>query len=305
MSDFSLVDTSIHITSTTYNTFHPFVNTLALANDVETNPGPVSSELQQVIDSINDNINVKFDTIQLQFAELSSSVKCIKDDITTVNLKMASLSSNVSDIDRDMKDVQNRVAAIEEETEKQEQYSRRENILLYGVGELPGESFDNVRSRITSILNSNVSAKKWQDADIVRAHRIGKQNTDTTSRSPLHNKPRPIIVRFHQFHDKLTVLKARTSLKSVGIGVSGDLTQKQRQQLSSLPETKRGFFKGGKLHVIDRPPPHNVSHRPSDAPVQPFINNSQSALQPTSLPSSQSQLFQYSSNLSASHVAQR
>ena len=65
---------------------------------------------------------------------------------------------------------------------------------------------------------------------------------------PVNNKPRPIIVRFFQFEEKLSVLKSRADLKIINLGVSIDLTIKQRQELKKLRESgKRGYYKNGRL----------------------------------------------------------
>ena len=261
-----------HCTNIVYYVNHNthFVNTLALANDVETNPGPLTQELQQVIDAINDNINVKFDTLQHQFADLAHTVKGLKDEISTINSKVSTLSSNATNMDSEIQRLQTRIQVIEEETEKQEQYSRRENVILHGIGEHPGETVDSIRSRVTTLLNNNVKVKTWQDADIVRAHRLmGHQHSDPSTASPLHIKPRPIIVRFHQFQDKLAVLKARPQMKSIDVGVSGDLTRKQRDKLRQLPDDVRGYFKGGRLHTEPRITPRTRKRIRSEADSSP------------------------------------
>ena len=105
---------------------------------------------------------------------------------------------------------------------------------------------NKVRRKVTNIFNNNVQCKRWQESDILRSHRLGK---------PTPGKNRPIIVRFVQFHDKLSVLKARDDLKKCGIGVAGDLTKKQRSELSRLHlENKKGYYKNGVLHIEDKTP---------------------------------------------------
>ena len=98
--------------------------------------------------------------------------------------------------------------------------------------------------------------KNWQESDIVRAHRLGKDSA---------KKPRPLIVRFSQFQDKLVVLKAREDLKKAGIGVANDLTSLQRSELSKLREKgQRGYYKNGVLNVVPLPQ-HQTSVKYSEA----------------------------------------
>ena len=70
----------------------------------------------------------------------------------------------------------------------------------------------------------------------------------------------PVIVRFVQFMDKLSVLKAREQLKRVDVGVSNDLTVSQRNELAKLRENgQRGYYKNGSLHV-DPPAKDGAQH---------------------------------------------
>ena len=70
-------------------------------------------------------------------------------------------------------------------------------------------------------------------------HRLGR---------PVNNKPRQILVRFLQFEDRLSVLKSRADLKIINLGVSNDLTIRQKQELKKLRDSgTRGYYKNGRL----------------------------------------------------------
>ena len=105
------------------------------------------------------------------------------------------------------------------------------------------ESFDSIRKNVVNILNRCVKDKRWREEDIVRSHRLGK-GTNT--------QPPPIIIRFHQFMDKLSVLRAREEFKRVKLGVSNDLTRRQRQKLADLrARGLNGYYKGGRLITLN------------------------------------------------------
>ena len=123
-----------------------------------------------------------------------------------------------------------------------------------------------------SLLNNNVKSKTLHEDDIVRAHRLRKPK-DVFTFSPMQTKLRPIIVQLHQFQDKLSILKACASLKPLSIGVSEDLTQRQREQLKQVPDDKHGYFRSGKLIIFDRlhrPNTHraNTGQQTSGTPVR-------------------------------------
>ena len=99
-----------------------------------------------------------------------------------------------------------------------------------------------MKKKVTDIFNKSVKCKKWCNEDIQRVYRLGR---------PVNNKPRLIIVRFLQFEDKLSVLKSRADLTIINLGVSNDLTIKQRQELKKLRKTgKRAYYTNGRLGPV-------------------------------------------------------
>ena len=236
-------------------TMTPCVNTLMLAGDVESNPGPtLSQELQQVVSAVvnqvNENMNAKFDVVQHQLLDLSNSVNAVKREVSELKTKVSTLENAQLETTDSIDGVIKRIETLESERERQEQYSRRENVILHGLAEETGETYDSLRKKATDLLNSVVKDKEWKEADILRTHRLGKPRSPSSG-TP---KPRPLIIRFVQFHDKLAVLNARAMFKDNGIGVKGDLTQKQRAMLANIPDNKHGYFKSGQLVIVDRPP---------------------------------------------------
>ena len=249
---------------------------IIIAGDVETNPGPTPSLLE-----INENINAKFDIMQTQNSELAKAVNDIKNSMSTLANEQAALRKELStlkvnvtsldekcdvmyaDIDaiaESVATVQDRLSSVENEIEKQEQYSRRENVLLYNIEEAEGETFWNIRKKVIDIFNANLGAteKKLMENDIMRAHRLGKGRPTDASEHTV--KPRPIIVRFSNFMDKLTVLKTRPALREKGIGLSNDLTLKQRSELQKLKDKgESGYYKNGQL-VINSSDSTNSQH---------------------------------------------
>ena len=257
---------------------------LLQASDIEQNPGPEPSLQQQfevfgnhLMASFNEMLNTKFNELQTshheikqQLSSINETVSSVKADIQTVNRRLTEVEEDQRlhrlDIDHCAEiigQVEDRLHEVERKTEHQEQYSRRENVILHGLTEQQDESYPAVRQRVTNVLNANVKDKKWQENDIARAHRLGKESA---------KKPRPVIVRFNQFQDKLTTLKAREELKKAGVGVANDLTILQRSELSKLRvKGQTGYYKNGKLNVV-----------PTPQVMQNSVNSGGAALLPSS-----------------------
>ena len=91
-----------------------------------------------------------------------------------------------------------KVEDLEKKMERQEQYSRRNCILIHGLKEEKNESTDDrVLKLFREELNEDVLL-----ADLDRTHRIGKKS-DSSS------KPRPVIVKFARYNIREKVFKSK------------------------------------------------------------------------------------------------
>ena len=135
---------------------------------------------------------------------------------------------------------------LEDRIDHCELYFRRENLIMSGVGEDRSDYHDPCKRVVFGLLHQCVPSKTWTEDDIVRAHRLGK-----VSLSRETNRPRPIIARFKLWQDKMRVVankSAREILRRNGVQVDDDLTERQRERLSSLRrENKYGFYRGDRL----------------------------------------------------------
>ena len=231
---------------------------LMLSGDVESHPGPGhdTQSIEEMLKHFSDKISSEIQGVKNELKhEFKHELSTVKDSVVSLKHDLKSISARVSNIEEHQElqrldidslvetigRVGDKVQNLEDATEKQERYSRRENIILHGVTEMQNESYEKIRERVTQILNGNVKSKSWKDSDIQRSHRLGKDSS---------KKPRPIIVRFHQFQDKLLVLKSRDDLRKLGIGVANDLTKNQRDELAKLKEKgQKGFYKNGVLQI--------------------------------------------------------
>ena len=241
-----------------------YYNNLILAGDIEANPGPFSDEDMKIfselmkaqiqpvtsqLEEIKAQSSHQFDVVQTQMSSLSREVQHIKDATNSTSQRVDRIEAEQTASKSEIDVLTDKIAKLEIENEKQQQYSRRENVVFHGVNTLPGETSSNMRSCIVSFLNHFMPSRRWSEADIQRAHRLPANSQPQSNGA---SRPNPIIVRLHQFNDKLAILKSRNSFKQSGVGVSGDLTINQREKLKNLPEGKRGYFKNGKLVVVDK-----------------------------------------------------
>ena len=121
------------------------------------------------------------------------------------------------------------VKNLEKKAEDQEQYSRRNCLLIHGLTETKTEDTDEM---VLDIINNKLNIEISQ-ISIYRGHRLGK-------RKGPGQKPRAIIVKFTRYKDRYHVFSKKKLLKGTGISVTESLTLKRMEHLKKARE-QHGF----------------------------------------------------------------
>ena len=223
---------------------------LILSGDVETNPGPEST-IEDVLAEIRasrEENRTQFETIRKDIVELRGEMSSMKKEIDEVKESLNIQTLDIDEVNNRVDSVNSQLEKLEDGIEKLERYSRRENVIFYGIGEAEDDRSDNVKSTLVELCRECVPSKEWSNQDFVRAHRLGGQSS---------KKPRPVIARVSNFEDKFVLTSARAAFRERNVGLGNDLTFTQREELRKLKEQgKRGYYRSGKLHVEDIPMQH-------------------------------------------------
>ena len=134
-----------------------------------------------------------------------------------------------------------RIEELENKIDRQEQYSRRNCILIHGIAE---NTEENTGQQTIDFINENLDIK-IDEIDIDRSHRIGRY--DKTKK-----KARPIIVKFARYNVRGRVFREKRKLKGTGKTITESLTTKRIGQLNMVnAREKYGFnnvwFYDGKI----------------------------------------------------------
>ncbi|KAK7485535.1 hypothetical protein BaRGS_00023223 [Batillaria attramentaria] len=109
------------------------------------------------------------------------------------------------------------------------------------------KEIDSLEAKIIDVLIEHSVRRTWSSDDIECAHRVGKDES---------KHPRPLIVRFSRWGDKMAVVQdtdLKQSLKGKGVKVAADLTKRQRAEIDRVrKDGKFGYYKNGRLHTEDR-----------------------------------------------------
>jgi len=237
---------------------------IEMSGDIELNPGPVTkanldalrremredmkqcmAEAMQELRNDVQAIARKLDKFETAMIELKQRVTALEDETSDINLAYEGWETRLQD--------------LHDKIEDQERRSRRDNILLYNVPENDGESPEDSEQKFLDVVN-DVLPGHLTDNDIIRAHRVGQKKRD---------RVRPLIATLTRSAKKIAILQARASFKTKQLGVSGDLTQLQRDMVSQANNSGMvGYFRGNKFYTRPKSteagsPDHQSRHRSS------------------------------------------
>ena len=106
-----------------------------------------------------------------------------------------------------------------------EQYGRRNSVRITGLlNDTENQTSNAVAEQSANLINQKLGIRiEYRDIDV--AHRLGKY---------IHNKNRPVIVKFVRRQTKIDIMKRAKLLKGTGIFINEDLTKKNAEVLASL-----------------------------------------------------------------------
>ena len=111
---------------------------------------------------------------------------------------------------------------LENKIDRQEQYSRRNCILIYWIGENKEENTDQ---QAIDFINYNLDTKIDEIDEIDRSHGMGCYDK-------AKKKARPIIMKFARQNVRGRVFREKRKLKGTGKSITESITTKRIDQLS-------------------------------------------------------------------------
>ena len=151
-----------------------------------------------------------------KISQLEETTKAVKDEMNQMRVENRLLKI--------------KMAALQDELDAAEQYSRRNCLIFHGLPEEQGESTsDTIMNIVHNQLNipdDVVTGVTKHDID--RSHRLGRSNKHASARqtrSATNQAPRPIIVKFKGYDSRSVVFKVKRELKGSNIMITENLTK--------------------------------------------------------------------------------
>ena len=173
----------------------------------------------------------------------------IEQKLGTLHDLEVSIDEKIEQLKESQQTIENnkvKVAELTRDLDDLQQYSRRNNIRVFGIPEKPDEETDALVCSIAERIGVGITTQ-----DIDRSHRVGRREPQPSQPRPpsyasaarsnqsTQNPPRPIIVKFISHKAKLAFIRNRRKLKGSKVVVAEDLTKKKATLLSQTSRNEK------------------------------------------------------------------
>ena len=161
-----------------------------------------------------------------QLVDLTESINFLSGKFKEYEEGRAKKDKITEDLKSEVDSLSTKIEKLEKLQDQQEQYSRRNCLLVHGIAKEKEEITDEV------IINTlyeklDLDITSW---DLERTHRIGE-------RKKTRGKTRPIIVKFVRYNDRNRVFRNKKKLKGQKISITESLTKIRMDKLRQAKET--------------------------------------------------------------------
>ena len=134
-----------------------------VCGDIESNPGPPPTpELQEILDNtlkeqteMRENMNAHFNELISEISTIKSSISALTSDVTELKDRLDIQRVDIDAEHENVLKIEDRLNTVEENIEKLDQYSRRENVIIYGLTDSSDETPDSCRNKVLECFNAN------------------------------------------------------------------------------------------------------------------------------------------------------
>lgn len=196
---------------------------LLSCGDIEANPGPSKTDREILLDLVEgqSKMTATIEAVLTAQNKIEDKLSTLTDrldrfekqltDLNVVTNQVKVLETSVSRFDEQISELINKVDDLENR-------GRRNNLIIYGLEEPNKETYEQLEATVKDnlfhgILGLTVSG-------IERCHRLGRKTSE---------KPRPVILKFVDYREKIAVLKASYKLKDTNFSLSDDFSKRIRE----------------------------------------------------------------------------
>ena len=135
----------------------------------------------------------------------------------------------ISELQKNVNDMSATIESLKGCLDRQEQYSRRNCLLIHGLPESKNENTDEL---VIDTIKEKMG-EEIEKNEIDRSHRLGPPKNN--------GKSRPIIIKFVRYNTRCRIFKNKKKLKAKSIRVTESLTKKQIIEALKKAREDHGF----------------------------------------------------------------
>ena len=144
-----------------------------------------------------------------QLKDLSEAVEFIAKKFDQYETERKEKEKIINDLQGKVSEISNEIEVLKNSLDRQQQYSRRNCVLIHGIPEQKGEDMDE---QALKIIREELG-ETVEKSDLDRAHRIGAFKEDKS-------RFRSIIVKFSRYNVREKVFKNKKKLKGIGYSIT-------------------------------------------------------------------------------------
>ncbi len=212
-------------------------------NNMASSPEVQHVDLQQGKDN---QVLLKLVTLASEFADMKVTIQNIETSMNNKeaeyvdnNKKIKDLKSKLNGFETDITELRNDLAILHSEVSKLkrvqssshenslhvEGQSRRNNLILDGIGEVVRETDADSKEQVHNIIENKLGLVNARQIKIARAHRLPTGPTHT-----IQGRPHPVIFKLHWYGDREHIWNASGKLKDTRIFLSEDFPAGVKQR---------------------------------------------------------------------------
>ena len=215
----------------------------------EGEPEPSNRDIMRLLMAMNKELNKKLDCLSETVERLQGEVFDLKQENTRLSAELDRCRKKEEDMQTQIKEAMFNAKLAAERADRNEQYSRRNNVKLLYVPEAAGsfESAEESERKALQVFHNRLDLKHITPEHIEAAHRVGVKRAGST---------RPILVKFLSRKTMQQVIQKRRKLKHTEpkVVIVEDLTKSNYNLFlcaSDHPGASRAWTSSGKVFVQD------------------------------------------------------
>lgn len=201
------------------------------------------SNFKTVVELLVNNVNNRIDQLTRETQELKCSLQFSQKEIEDLTKKNVRLESESNSARAETTTIRETMTKITEKADYLEGQSKRNNVVVDGIPESQNESWKETEDKVRGVITEKLHLDSSQMV-IERAHRTGNPSGYSGKR------PRPIVIKFLRYKDKMAVLGKAKDLKGTNIYVNDDFTEAVRQKRKELIPAMKAARERGDIAYI-------------------------------------------------------